>query len=186
MPKKHDPRIKAEVQALAVRRNPVLSAADIRLRLELDERFADKERLPKPRTVAAWASEVRAGDKSAPWRLGGDPDQDPEDARLILDTLHAVISQTGGDVRSITINEAEWLARLRRGSRLPAWDAYVYARRYIAAGGSSEALDIEVATHGDDDALYAATRTRRLRGQSRARSEAGGHLTIRNGEDDAN
>lgn len=105
---------------------------------------------------------------------------------MVLGTLHAVISRTGGDVRSITINEAEWVARLRRGSRLSAWDAYVYARRYIASGGSSEALDIEVATHGDDDALYAATRTRRLRGQSRARSGAGGQLTIRRGEGDAN
>ena len=184
MPKKHDSRIKAEAQALALSRNPVLSAADIRLRLELNERFADKQRLPKPRTIAAWAREVRAGDTSGPWRLG-DADQDPEDARVILDTIHEVIARTDGEVKGLTVAEADWVARLRRATDLPAWEVYVYARRYIAAGGSSEALDLEVATYGDEEALYAATRTRRLQARSSGRSGSHGQLTIRKGDKNA-
>lgn len=111
--------------------------------LAADER-SDPNRLPKLRTIQRAISDMSSTD-SGDWSFGqGDPDDD----RLVLETLAAVTRATKR--RTLTQAEAGWAARIRRARPdLTPWQAFRFARRYVewrARNEPTTALDAQLAT----------------------------------------
>jgi hypothetical protein len=109
---------------------PTASAAAIRGYLEQDpDVVAD---LPSPRTVEYLVKQARPADPSGTWSFARD---ERGDAQWVLPALAAVIEVTQGRRRELTVQEAEWVARIRRAvPSMPGWDAYQLARLFMAGG----------------------------------------------------
>jgi len=109
---------------------PDASAATIRGYLERDPECADA--LPGARTVEVLVKQARPADASGRWSFALD-EQDL--ARWVLPVLADVIEVTKGRRRTLTVQEADWVARIRRAiPNLPGWEAYQLARLFMAGG----------------------------------------------------
>src|SRR5262249_49009895 len=92
-------------------------------------------RVPDRRTVQRIVKASRPHDSSGPWVLR---DADPEHARVVLETLAAVIQHTEGRIVELTRAEAERVVFLHRAAPdlppLNGWSlAQVYALREARA-----------------------------------------------------
>ena len=120
------------------------SGPEIHRKMQDEEGF--RGRIPSLRTVQNIRTAL-VKDPTEPWTLG--EADDPDDAQYVLAALAEVVSQSAGRQRQITNAEAEWIIRLRLAAPdIPAWDAYVYARRYLGRESREEStaeLDIAVA-----------------------------------------
>lgn len=84
------------------------------------------------RTVKDIRKETLDGrDPANDWSPHG---KEPADVALVLPVLAAVIASTSGRVRTLTNEEADWIARISRwASDTPAWTCYRLAVRFAAA-----------------------------------------------------
>lgn len=154
-----DPRVEHAIRDGAV---AGLTPAQIRKQLEGERRF--RGLVPEAHTIQrAWRF-YRIEDQSPAWRV---PDAQPDEAALVLDTLAAVLAETGERPR-IGVELAGWIVRVRRarpdlvpaaqpdGTPAAGWasramTAFGFARRYLwheTRGVSTEQLDLELATCG--------------------------------------
>ena len=69
---------------------------------------------------------------------------DPEDARLIINALSDVLVELGGQKKSFTTLEAEWIVKVQRAApAFGGWQAYKIARAYIERG-DADTLDLDM------------------------------------------
>lgn len=85
--------------------------------------------LPVAKTIRRYIAR-RTPANSGSWTLA---DADGEDAALILPVLAVVLRKLDGRVRQLTLEEADWIVRLRRADPgMPCWATYVLARMYLS------------------------------------------------------
>ena len=111
-----------------------VSAAAIHGQLQRDAHSGSYEfgpqDVPSLRTVQDVVNELRGLDTSGSWTIADA--RDGEEARLVLETLAAVIEATEGKRREITRGEAAWVIRIRRAAPdLHPWEAFRLARTYL-------------------------------------------------------
>jgi hypothetical protein len=99
-----DGDIEAAIETMAV---DGWTPAQISKELHRQEQFMG--RVPEDRTIQRRVAALQARDASGAWSVA---DATTRDARLILDTLAAVIEHTAGRVLSLTRSEAAWVARI--------------------------------------------------------------------------
>ena len=113
---------------------------------DLDSREEFEDRVPSKRTVERAVSDIRSADKSDPWKI---TDNDPEDARLLLDLLGTVSFRRYYRERQITKNEANWVITIiKLAPDLTPMRTYVLSNLYrirTAKEASTEELDAYLA-----------------------------------------
>jgi hypothetical protein len=132
-----------ETRSLAVLERD-LPAAEIYRRIV--RKFKDRDPLPDERRVRAWVTGARQ-DPSGPWSFG--PDSDLDDARAVLGVLASVVEETEGRREYVTVDEAEWIARVVAISPdIPPLTAFRLATQYrlnTPHRAATEGLDLYVA-----------------------------------------
>ena len=123
---------------------------------DLDSREEFEDRVPSKRTVERAVSDIRTADKSDPWKI---TDNDPEDARLLLDLLGTVSFRRYYRERQITKNEANWVITIiKLAPDLTAMRTYVLSNLYrirTDKEASTEELDayLAISPWQSDEAL---------------------------------
>lgn len=134
---KVDIPVQRKIRALALQG---FGAAVIERELRKDEDIAG--RLPTLRTVQRYVAELTPTEKSGDWSL---VDSEPEYVGTILEVLAAAIRRTGGQKRSLTKTEADWILIVRSAAPdLPAREVYPLARLYLLRQERNEStLDLD-------------------------------------------
>lgn len=100
---------------------------------ELLRRFPEADP-PSRRTIESWVATFRT-EGGEPWTLTLGTE---ETAELVLPVLQAIVEHSEGRVRTIGVEAARWVVAVRRAvPDLDPWDAYLVARQYLAAAGTS-------------------------------------------------
>ena len=129
---KVDLDMQAEIERLALKN---WGATQIHTHLERQETLADRK-LPTVRTVQRIVAGLSPRDSSGPWHI---QDADSGEARLILDVLAAVVTETEGRKFQLTRAEADWTIRIRRAAtNIPTWETWMAARFYMAREAAGE------------------------------------------------
>ena len=129
-----DVNVLAEIQKLSI--NDGASGAAIHRALDSDDRFTG--RVPSLRTVQDVFKQLTATDESGPWSLGEAVEKD--EASLVLPVLAELLANATLGVSTLSVNEARWIARVRRASPdVPPLAAYHIARTYLAREARGEA-----------------------------------------------
>jgi hypothetical protein len=108
----------------------------------------DRSPLPSKSSIDRLIDKLKPSDTSGSWSFT-DADVDPDDARLVLDTLAAVVERTEGRVASLSRDLATWVVRIRHAApSIPPWDSYVMATLFQNAtsqGWATEFLELTLA-----------------------------------------
>lgn len=129
---KVDLDMQAEIERLALMN---WGATQIHTHLERQEALVDRK-LPTVRTVQRIVAGLAPRDSSGPWHI---QDADSGEARLILDVLAAVVTETEGRKSQLTRTEADWTVRIRRAAtNIPTWETWMTARFYMAREAAGE------------------------------------------------
>lgn len=132
------------------------------------------------RAIEKWLVKYRELHADRPWRLS---ESNGDDARLIFESLRAVMVTTEGRVTAITVKEAEWIVRLRRAlpqtdrsEGLNPWTAYTWARRAVRGAlpdGMLEAALAHARFDGDTMVIGVSRASLSAFPQREAKQEAG-------------
>jgi hypothetical protein len=141
MVKRRRPRIDGDVQAaidaLALKD---WGATQIHKHLERQPDF--RGRVPTPRTIQRRVSELTPRDSTGAWRA---QEADPDNARLVLDVVAAVVVETMGEKTQFTKAEADRVLWVRKTApSISPWEAWLIARLYMARdSGGEETTDLD-------------------------------------------
>ncbi len=148
-----DPDVRQAIERLAVLDPSRPTASSIRRTVLANPDY--RGRVPESdRTIRAIVSRARAAMPAASdlWRLETvDPASDG--ARFVLDALAAIYAFSGGQVRSVSVEDARWIERVARAR--PDWkplEWWGYARSYQREGVDLVDLDIGLALR--ESAIY--------------------------------
>lgn len=138
-----------------------LTPTEIVRQLETEKAKAQLEKwgcaVPSLRSVQRIVASMAAKEPSVPWRLADADALEPEARRVVLDALAQLILRSKGRRTSLTVAEADWVARLHDvAPELGGWNLHVLAREYLARGKDSTAdLDAVLAFRPwHDDASF--------------------------------
>lgn len=108
------------------RENPDIGPRKVSERVR--EEFPDRD-LPGYRSYQRMLATFGKGDTSPPWTF---PSESIEDDRLVLETLAAIIYSTHGQKLSLSMEEADRIAWVRKmAPGLDPWPAWIVAKWYI-------------------------------------------------------
>ena len=134
-----DAIILAEIDRMAMLGH---TARNIHQVIGSDPRLADRPNRPALRTVQERVRRARvqeAQDMSGQWTLAS---ADPVSAGLVLDTIAAVIEDTGGGVHSLTVAHGRWVEAIRQARPdLPLFSAWYLARMYVRRQNDGKPTD---------------------------------------------
>lgn len=114
----------------------------IQIYRHLEEKEEFKGKLPSLRTVQTIVKQNLPRDPSEPWSLA---DSKRGDVPSVLETLAAVIEQTEGRITSLSVAQAEWIARIDSAAPdIDPWDRFLVTVMYqklAETDGSTKDLD---------------------------------------------
>ena len=141
MAKRRRPRIDGDVQA-AIDELALKGWGATQIYSHLERQPLYVNRVPTPRTIQRRVNELTPRDSSGAWRV---QEEDPDDARLVLDVLAAVVVETMGETRQLTKTEADRVLRVRKAAPTASpWEAWLIARLYMAReSGGEETTDLD-------------------------------------------
>lgn len=110
---------------------------------KLQDRFGSRVETLRLRTVERWVK-ARRGESAEAWSSA---DADPDEVAVVVEVLGAVMEKSGGEIFTVTRDEAVWITRIRQAVPLmPALVVWHFTKDYIAAGKEAPYLDGSLAT----------------------------------------
>ena len=136
--RKLDPEVVAAILSLAS-----IGVRAKEIRSTLLDRPAYRDRAPEIRTIQNYLRLFAVGDKSEPWSMADEVND--EDARVVLDVLAVAVSLSRGKETSVTKGQAEWVVKVSRATPGldPEWVRVLAQAYHIRQAMESDTADLD-------------------------------------------